>query len=169
MCLFQKELGFDQYVDEVAQVYDKHKTEQAVLLFCVLPFCTYLISLQDKPSFCKKLENSGMSTEDLLREQQRLFASAKEKAGSAAPTPLTPVMPIAAVAPAAAAAVPRAAPVVAVRPLPTPTATVAAVAPVVAAAMPVASASAPPAVAPAPAPASDAAADAQAPGSEQTS
>eukprot|EP00698_Gefionella_okellyi_P005106 TRINITY_DN14687_c0_g1_i1.p1 TRINITY_DN14687_c0_g1~~TRINITY_DN14687_c0_g1_i1.p1 ORF type:complete len:143 (-),score=30.84 TRINITY_DN14687_c0_g1_i1:518-946(-) len=56
-----KTLGFEQYIDEVTQVYDKHKME-----------------IDSKPKMAsKKLESLGESHEDLLAKQQQLFAQAK--------------------------------------------------------------------------------------------
>eukprot|EP00696_Hemimastix_kukwesjijk_P009898 gnl/Hemi2/22479_TR7490_c0_g1_i1.p1 gnl/Hemi2/22479_TR7490_c0_g1~~gnl/Hemi2/22479_TR7490_c0_g1_i1.p1 ORF type:complete len:172 (-),score=78.83 gnl/Hemi2/22479_TR7490_c0_g1_i1:272-739(-) len=56
-----RELGLDAYVGEVEGAFEKHKTDQ-----------------QTKPrKKSKKLENLGISQEELLRAQQELFARAK--------------------------------------------------------------------------------------------
>ncbi|KAN0000045.1 hypothetical protein ACTFIZ_008517 [Dictyostelium cf. discoideum] len=54
------ELGFSDYTQKVSDVYDKHKLE---------------VSTKSKSS--KKFENLGKPTEQLIREQQLLFAKAR--------------------------------------------------------------------------------------------
>jgi hypothetical protein len=42
-------------------------------------FRVFLLNImQEKPSFSRKLDKLGVSQEDLLREQQQLFARARE-------------------------------------------------------------------------------------------
>ncbi|EGC29012.1 hypothetical protein DICPUDRAFT_159469 [Dictyostelium purpureum] len=55
-----KELGFGDYIQKVTEVYDKHKLE---------------VSTKTKSS--KKFENLGKPTEQLIKEQQLLFAKAR--------------------------------------------------------------------------------------------
>ncbi|KAF9398846.1 negative cofactor 2 transcription regulator complex subunit ncb2 [Mortierella sp. AD011] len=59
-----KTLGFDGYLPEVEVVLQDHKTQQKV---------------KDKDKKSGRLENSGKSVEELLEEQTRLFAEAKER------------------------------------------------------------------------------------------
>ncbi|GAM27702.1 hypothetical protein SAMD00019534_108780 [Acytostelium subglobosum LB1] len=55
------ELGFSEYTQKVSEVYDKHKEEAST-----------------KPSKARKFESmNSKPTEQLLREQQLLFAQAK--------------------------------------------------------------------------------------------
>jgi len=58
-------LGFEQYTEEVNDVYDKHKTES-----------------QEKPKGTRRLENLGIPQEQLLLEQQKLFAKARNALAS---------------------------------------------------------------------------------------
>ncbi|KAF9918608.1 hypothetical protein FBU30_000127, partial [Linnemannia zychae] len=57
-------LGFDAYLPEVEVVLQDHKTQQRV---------------KDKDKKSGRLENSGRSEEELLSEQLRLLAEAKER------------------------------------------------------------------------------------------
>ncbi|KAF9144951.1 negative cofactor 2 transcription regulator complex subunit ncb2 [Linnemannia hyalina] len=59
-----KALGFDAYLPEVEVVLQDHKTQQRV---------------KDKDKKSGRLENSGRSEEELLSEQLRLLAEAKER------------------------------------------------------------------------------------------
>ncbi|CAO3565751.1 negative cofactor 2 transcription regulator complex subunit ncb2 [Mortierella alpina] len=59
-----KSLGFDGYLPEVEVVLQDHKTQQRV---------------KDKDKKSGRLENSGKTEEELLLEQTRLFAEAKER------------------------------------------------------------------------------------------
>ncbi|KAF9105347.1 negative cofactor 2 transcription regulator complex subunit ncb2 [Mortierella sp. AM989] len=59
-----KALGFDGYLPEVEVVLHDHKTQQKV---------------KDKDKKSGRLENSGKTEEELLEEQTRLFAEAKER------------------------------------------------------------------------------------------
>ncbi|KAF9179688.1 negative cofactor 2 transcription regulator complex subunit ncb2 [Mortierella polycephala] len=59
-----KSLGFDGYLPEVEVVLQDHKTQQKV---------------KDKDKKSGRLENSGKTEEELLEEQTRLFAEAKER------------------------------------------------------------------------------------------
>ncbi|KAG0284720.1 negative cofactor 2 transcription regulator complex subunit ncb2 [Linnemannia gamsii] len=59
-----KALGFDAYLPEVEVVLQDHKTQQKV---------------KDKDKKSGRLENSGRSEEELLSEQLRLLAEAKER------------------------------------------------------------------------------------------
>jgi len=55
-----QKLGFQEYITDVRQVYEEHKRNEA-----------------NKPKMSKKLEDSGLPREELLRQQQELFARAK--------------------------------------------------------------------------------------------
>jgi len=55
-----KSLGFETYVDEVSKVYNEHKVEAQV-----------------RHKGTRKLDTLGISHEELLREQQKLFAEAR--------------------------------------------------------------------------------------------
>ncbi|KAK3843391.1 MAG: histone-fold-containing protein [Linnemannia gamsii] len=59
-----KALGFDAYLPEVEVVLQDHKNQQKV---------------KDKDKRSGRLENSGRSEEELLSEQLRLLAEAKER------------------------------------------------------------------------------------------
>ncbi|KAF9124255.1 negative cofactor 2 transcription regulator complex subunit ncb2 [Mortierella sp. 14UC] len=59
-----KALGFDAYLPEVEVVLQDHKNQQKV---------------KDKDKKSGRLENSGRSEEELLSEQLRLLAEAKER------------------------------------------------------------------------------------------
>ncbi|KAI1318694.1 negative cofactor 2 transcription regulator complex subunit ncb2 [Mortierella claussenii] len=59
-----KALGFDGYLPEVEVVLQDHKTQQ---------------KSKDKDKKSGRLENSGKTEEELLLEQTRLFAEAKER------------------------------------------------------------------------------------------
>jgi len=54
------DLGFIEFVDEVNQVYEKHKVEA-----------------QEKPKGTRKLESLGIPQEELLAQQQKLFEKAR--------------------------------------------------------------------------------------------
>eukprot|EP00276_Gloeochaete_wittrockiana_P015775 CAMPEP_0184349934 /NCGR_PEP_ID=MMETSP1089-20130417/37367_1 /TAXON_ID=38269 ORGANISM="Gloeochaete wittrockiana, Strain SAG46.84" /NCGR_SAMPLE_ID=MMETSP1089 /ASSEMBLY_ACC=CAM_ASM_000445 /LENGTH=146 /DNA_ID=CAMNT_0026682455 /DNA_START=20 /DNA_END=460 /DNA_ORIENTATION=- len=60
-----KNLGFDDYVDGAVEVYDKHKEEA-----------------QERPKGVRRLEDTGISKEELLRQQQMLFAKARSTLSS---------------------------------------------------------------------------------------
>ncbi|KAF9983123.1 negative cofactor 2 transcription regulator complex subunit ncb2 [Modicella reniformis] len=59
-----KALGFEEYLPEVEVVLQDHKTQQRV---------------KDKDRKSGRLEHSGRTEEELLMEQTRLFAEAKER------------------------------------------------------------------------------------------
>ncbi|KAK3811329.1 MAG: histone-fold-containing protein [Benniella sp.] len=59
-----KALGFEGYIPEVEVVLQDHKTQQKV---------------KDKDRKSGRLEHSGRTEEELLMEQTRLFAAAKER------------------------------------------------------------------------------------------
>eukprot|EP01132_Coremiostelium_polycephalum_P004957 gene4957-6174_t len=54
------DLGFSEYTQKVSEVYDKHKVEASA-----------------KPKGSKKFDHMSKPTEQLLREQQLLFAQAR--------------------------------------------------------------------------------------------
>ncbi|KAJ1965344.1 negative cofactor 2 transcription regulator complex subunit ncb2 [Dipsacomyces acuminosporus] len=56
-----KELGFDKYVNEVQEAYDEHRQQQT----------------KDRGRKSSKLDQLGMSEEELLRSQELLFAQAR--------------------------------------------------------------------------------------------
>eukprot|EP01113_Clastostelium_recurvatum_P033883 TRINITY_DN4530_c0_g2_i1.p1 TRINITY_DN4530_c0_g2~~TRINITY_DN4530_c0_g2_i1.p1 ORF type:complete len:208 (-),score=69.75 TRINITY_DN4530_c0_g2_i1:46-630(-) len=55
-----RQLGFDQFNKDVEAVLKQHKAE-----------------VSDKPKYTKKLDSLGISQEELLRQQQALFARAR--------------------------------------------------------------------------------------------
>jgi len=56
------ELGFKEFVEDVSDVYEKHKIEA-----------------QEKPKGTKKLESLGIPQEELLKQQQILFEKARSE------------------------------------------------------------------------------------------
>ncbi|SAL97510.1 hypothetical protein [Absidia glauca] len=55
-------LGFDDYVEEVDDVFKEHKKQQ-----------------KDRDKKSTRLENTGISQEELLRQQELLFAQSRQK------------------------------------------------------------------------------------------
>ncbi|ORX60571.1 histone-fold-containing protein [Hesseltinella vesiculosa] len=55
-------LGFDDYVNDVDDVYKEHKKQQ-----------------KDRDKKSTRLENTGISEEELLRQQELLFAASRQK------------------------------------------------------------------------------------------
>jgi len=55
-----RKLGFDKYIPDLKQVHEEHKRQEAA-----------------KPKVSKRLEDSGLSREELLSKQKALFAKAK--------------------------------------------------------------------------------------------
>ncbi|KAG1466055.1 hypothetical protein G6F56_004766 [Rhizopus delemar] len=55
-------LGFEEYVEEVEEVYKDHKKQQ-----------------KDRDKKSTRLENTGISEEELLRQQELLFAQSRLK------------------------------------------------------------------------------------------
>jgi histone H3/H4 len=81
-----QDLGFAQYADDVTQTYDKHRTEASVccpypllllLLLLLLIVTSFFHKQQKKPRGGRKLEKLGIPEEQLLQEQQQLFAKAR--------------------------------------------------------------------------------------------
>ncbi|KAI8060511.1 histone-fold-containing protein [Gongronella butleri] len=56
-------LGFEDYVTDVDDVYKEHKKQQK----------------QDRDKKSTRLENTGISEEELLRQQELLFAASRQK------------------------------------------------------------------------------------------
>ncbi|KAJ3216532.1 negative cofactor 2 transcription regulator complex subunit ncb2 [Dinochytrium kinnereticum] len=56
-----KTLGFDEYVAEVTEVYEEHAKQ-----------------LKDREKRSSKLEDSGIPEEELLKQQEELFARARQ-------------------------------------------------------------------------------------------
>ncbi|KAI8092775.1 histone-fold-containing protein [Halteromyces radiatus] len=55
-------LGFEEYVEEVDDVFKEHKKQQ-----------------KDRDKKSTRLENTGISEEELLRQQELLFAQSRQK------------------------------------------------------------------------------------------
>ncbi|KAI8137295.1 histone-fold-containing protein [Fennellomyces sp. T-0311] len=55
-------LGFDDYVEEVDEVYKEHKKQQ-----------------KERDRKSTRLENTGIAEEELLRQQELLFAQSRQK------------------------------------------------------------------------------------------
>ncbi|KAI9207066.1 TATA binding protein-associated phosphoprotein [Polychytrium aggregatum] len=73
-----KTLGFEEYVTEVRGVYKEHQDQMKV-------------DQEDREKRSKRLLNSGRTPEELLADQERLFAEARRfHNSSAATTPTTP-------------------------------------------------------------------------------
>ncbi|CAO3623757.1 unnamed protein product [Cunninghamella blakesleeana] len=59
-----KALGFEDYVEEVDEVFKEHKRQQKV---------------KDRDKKSSRLENTGISEEELLRQQELLFAQSRQR------------------------------------------------------------------------------------------
>ncbi|CAO3609176.1 unnamed protein product [Cunninghamella echinulata] len=57
-------LGFEDYVEEVDDVFKEHKRQQKV---------------KDRDKKSSRLENTGISEEELFRQQELLFAQSRQK------------------------------------------------------------------------------------------
>jgi hypothetical protein len=81
-----RDLGFGDYIPDVLAVADEHKEQLKV---CLSGFTGLdrlkLTSLfyQSREKKQSKMEQSGLSEEELLRQQQELFRSATEKYNAA--------------------------------------------------------------------------------------
>jgi len=73
-----RKLGFDKYIPDLKQVHEEHKRQEAA-----------------KPKVSKRLEDSGLSREELLSKQKALFAKAKSALSKQQETPdsSTPNLP----------------------------------------------------------------------------
>jgi hypothetical protein len=83
-----RELGFGEYVASVVESGEEWKKVQAVCaLACPFGFRGSLVDcaltvLQTREKKQSKMEQSGLSEEELLRQQQELFRSATDKFNS---------------------------------------------------------------------------------------
>ncbi|KAL7267161.1 negative cofactor 2 transcription regulator complex subunit ncb2 [Rhizina undulata] len=59
-----KDLGFEEYIDQIQEVAQEHKEHQKI---------------QSREKKQTKLEQSGLSQEELLRQQEELFGNARAK------------------------------------------------------------------------------------------
>ncbi|KAJ2964304.1 hypothetical protein NQZ79_g831 [Umbelopsis isabellina] len=79
-------LGFEDYVEEVDEVYKEHKKQQKVgyILSNIIQrhrirSDDILFLRQDRDKRSTRLENSGISEEELLRQQELLFEKSRLK------------------------------------------------------------------------------------------
>ncbi|CAL1702314.1 unnamed protein product [Somion occarium] len=73
-----KRLGFETFTAEVEDVLKDHKQQQKVSLLVKHMTCGLRL-LQEREKKVSKLELSGLSEEELLRQQQELFAQSLAK------------------------------------------------------------------------------------------
>ncbi|MCJ1399597.1 hypothetical protein MMC11_002799 [Xylographa trunciseda] len=76
-----RELGFPEYVSEVLAVAGEHKEQLKVSTFSELQE-NRADELQTREKKTNKLQDSGLTDEQLLQQQQELFRSATEKYNS---------------------------------------------------------------------------------------
>lgn len=74
-----KDLGFEEYVDRIMEVAQEHKEHQKVGVYDVGGDGRVLTVTQSREKKQTKLEQSGLSQEELLRQQEELFGSARAK------------------------------------------------------------------------------------------
>lgn len=77
-----RDLGFGDYIPEVLAVAEEHREQLKVglvLCACWLVFANAFLEFQSREKKQSKMEKSGLSEEELLRQQQELFRSATEK------------------------------------------------------------------------------------------
>lgn len=81
------DLGFNEYIDQIKEAADEHKETQKVVCYayhscqgwtCKVPWAN-IIFLQTRERKHTKLEASGLTEEELLRQQEELFGSARAK------------------------------------------------------------------------------------------
>ena len=78
-----RELGFPEYVEEVVSVAEEHKEQLKVHLhgYLVKMWREVLIlfGIQTREKKTSKMDQSGLTQEELLQQQQELFRSATDK------------------------------------------------------------------------------------------
>lgn len=78
-----KELGFSEYINPVQESAEEYKKQQSVGPVPFAPHCRAPINnRQTREKKQSKMEQSGLSEEELLRQQQELFRSATDKFNS---------------------------------------------------------------------------------------
>ena len=79
-----RDLGFGDYIPEVLAVAEEHREQLKVCVIpiksslCMVPV-SHIVLQQSREKKQSKMEQSGLSEEELLRQQQELFRSATEK------------------------------------------------------------------------------------------
>ena len=75
-----EQLGYPDYVPEILKVAQDHKVQQAVRRAVWMPECMQrLTDVQNREKKQSKIEQSGLTEEELIRQQQELFRSATDK------------------------------------------------------------------------------------------
>lgn len=82
-----KRLGFEQYVSEVDGVLKDHKQALKVCILHWQAIHCFLTPLQDREKKVSKWEQSGKTEEELLAEQERLFAASRMRFEASAQQP----------------------------------------------------------------------------------
>ncbi len=77
-----QELGFPEYIPACQDSADEYKKQQAVSIKSGLVHGFELTLWQNRVKKQSTLEQSGLSEEELLRQQQELFKSATDKFNS---------------------------------------------------------------------------------------
>jgi hypothetical protein len=88
-CLRQRwqRLGFEQYITEVDGVLKDHKQAQKVGVPSILAALLLTSPLQDREKKVSKWEQSGKTEEELLAEQEKLFAASRMRYEASAQPP----------------------------------------------------------------------------------
>lgn len=74
-----EQLGYPDYVPEILKVAQEHKAQQAVRTRAMWYPAERLTTCQSREKKQSKIEQSGLSEEELIRQQQELFRSATDK------------------------------------------------------------------------------------------
>jgi len=75
-----EQLGYPDYVPEILKVAQEHKVQQAVRQDTWMLECMEsLTGVQNREKKQSKIEQSGLTEEELIRQQQELFRSATDK------------------------------------------------------------------------------------------
>lgn len=73
------DLGFGEYVSDVLAVADEFKDQQKVRLYILTGAWLLTVYFQTREKKQNKIDMSGMSEAELVKLQQEMFSSAKEK------------------------------------------------------------------------------------------
>jgi down-regulator of transcription 1 len=74
-----EQLGFGAYVADILDVASEHKEQLKVCATVVMPYGEFAHIKQGREKKANKLEQSGLSTEQLLEIQEREFRQAAER------------------------------------------------------------------------------------------
>lgn len=72
-------MGFGAYVADILDVASEHKEQLKVCATVVMPYVGFADIRQGREKKANKLEQSGLSTEQLLEIQEREFRQAAER------------------------------------------------------------------------------------------